>query len=116
MILHVLTESAISDMGDDEIREEGLSRILLSESQIFFKKDPLRHILSYSLARDNRFLESGVFLKPKYVHKFLDMLEKEVLDKFPIAKVDFSQFENSYYNDFFVEIRKIAINLLSKIN
>lgn len=103
-------------MGDDEIREEGLSRILLSQSQNFFKKDPLRHILSYSLARDNRFLESGVFLKPKYVDKFLDMLENEVLENFPIAKIDFNRFEDAYYSDFFVEIRKIAINLLSKIN
>ncbi|MHB1493238.1 MAG: hypothetical protein ACYCR7_06895 [Thermoplasmataceae archaeon] len=103
-------------MGNDEIREEGISRILLSKSQDFYGKDRLKYLLCYSLARDNRFLESAVFLNAKTVDPFVLALYQEILSLYPDAKENIRAFENSFYSEVFVEVRKIAINLLSKIN
>ncbi|MHB8360747.1 MAG: hypothetical protein ACYDAO_05415 [Thermoplasmataceae archaeon] len=103
-------------MGNNEIREEGVSRILLSASTQYYGKDELKYILCYSLARDNRFLESAVYLNVMMIEHFIDLLKKEVESVFQNLLPDINTFENSFYGDLFPEVRLIAINLLSKIN
>ena len=115
MIHHAPTENVKYRMGEKEIREEAVSRALLNLSEKYYASNRIRHMICYSLARDNRFLERSEGINTGNVEEFAIIVEESFMKKIGEG-MDKNKIEENLYEKYFDLLREIAINIVGKIN